>query len=302
MSKRGKRLDENMLENRIIVSLIIIASIVAIVIGYIWISNSVKKKSNLSKQLADQNSSNQSNKTVVEDKNANEESESASTSIGKTVEDSKNTNEEENIQGDTTNEIASSVNNSQKTNNSSSSTTENNAHNITSEETTSTNNSINNDTNNTQNDIENQQNVSSNEENIQPSFIMPTDGEILKAFSKENLVFSETLQEWITHQALDIKANSRDIVKCSADGTVKAIKSDPRYGLTVIVEHSSGFQTVYSNLLTAEFVVEGEQVKQGQTLGTVGNSAIFEIADESHLHFEMLLNSEYVDPSLYINN
>ena len=124
----------------------------------------------------------------------------------------------------------------------------------------------------------------------------------MKGFSKENLVFSETLQEWITHLALDIKANSRDVVKCSADGTVKAIKSDPRYGLTVIVEHSAGFQTIYSNLLTAEFIVEGEQVTQGQTLGTIGSTAVFEIADESHLHFEMLLNSEYVDPSLYINN
>ena len=53
-------------------------------------------------------------------------------------------------------------------------------------------------------------------------------------------------------------------------------------------------------LLTAEFVVEGEQVKQGQTIGTVGSSATFEIADEPHLHFEILKDSIYVDPSIYI--
>ena len=38
----------------------------------------------------------------------------------------------------------------------------------------------------------------------------------------------------------------------------------------------------------------------GQTVGTVGNSAAFEIADEPHLHFEIIKNGEKVDPSLYI--
>ena len=67
---------------------------------------------------------------------------------------------------------------------------------------------------------------------------------------------------------------------------MKSIKNDPRYGLTVVIEHTNGFQTIYSNLLTAEFVEEGEEVKQGDTIATVGNTATFEIADESHLHFE----------------
>ena len=57
---------------------------------------------------------------------------------------------------------------------------------------------------------------------------------------------------------------------------------------------------VYSNLLTAEFVVEGEKVEQGQTIGTVGNTATFEIADEPHLHFEILKDNESVDPELYL--
>lgn len=278
MSKRGKRFDENVLENRIIVSLVIIAVIVAISIGYIWISNSIKNKSKIDGQIAKQNTPSESNSSI-EGNNTNDDSQSASSAIGNTVEDSQKANEEEENQDNNTADESS---------NSTSDRPNGNA--------TSTNNTVTNDsqTNDEQNNSDNN--------NVQPSFIMPVDGEIMKGFSKENLVFSETLQEWIIHQALDIKANSRDVVKCSADGTVKAIKSDPRYGLTVIVEHSSGFQTIYSNLLTAEFVVEGEQVTQGQTLGTIGSSAVFEIADESHLHFEMLLNSEYVDPSLYVNN
>ena len=53
-------------------------------------------------------------------------------------------------------------------------------------------------------------------------------------------------------------------------------------------------------MLTAEFVEEGEEVKQGDTIATVGNTATFEIADESHLHFEILKNNESLDPELYL--
>lgn len=131
-------------------------------------------------------------------------------------------------------------------------------------------------------------------------FAYPVEGEIVKAYSVDNLVFSETLQEWVVHKGIDIKAPRTTLVKAAEEGTVKAIKNDPRYGLTVIVEHIDGFKTIYSNLLTTEFVEEGEAVTKGQSLGTVGNSAAFEIADEPHLHFEMLKDEEPVDPTLYL--
>ena len=133
-----------------------------------------------------------------------------------------------------------------------------------------------------------------------PEFKSPAEGEIIREYAKENLVYSATLDEWITHNGIDIAAEKTSVVKASADGTVKSIKNDPRYGLTVVIEHTNGFQTVYSNLLTAEFVEEGEEVKQGDTIATVGNTATFEIADESHLHFEILKNNESLDPELYL--
>ena len=129
----------------------------------------------------------------------------------------------------------------------------------------------------------------------------PTEGEIICEFAKDNLIYSETLKEWITHTAVDIKADKTSVIKAAADGIVRSIVNDPRYGLTVIIEHDDGYETIYSNLLTAEFVVEGEEVKQGQTIGTAGNTAAFESEMECHLHFEMLKDGEYVDPSIYIN-
>lgn len=133
-----------------------------------------------------------------------------------------------------------------------------------------------------------------------PVFTKPVDGEIIKEYGKDNLVYSQTLSEWTTHLGVDIKAEKTTVVKSSEQGTVKSIKNDPRYGLTVVIEHANGFTTVYSNLLTAEFVVVGEKVTKGQTIGTVGNTASFEIADESHLHFEILKDNIQVDPNIYL--
>ena len=142
--------------------------------------------------------------------------------------------------------------------------------------------------------------VEEKEEVKDPEFKRPVDGDIIREYAKENLVYSATLDEWITHNGIDLAAEKTSVVRASADGTVKSIKNDPRYGLTVVIEHTNGFQTVYSNLLTAEFVEEGEEVKQGDTIATVGNTATFEIADESHLHFEILKNNESLDPELYL--
>ena len=129
---------------------------------------------------------------------------------------------------------------------------------------------------------------------------MPVQGEIVKHYGKEKLVYSDTLKEWTTHLGIDIKADKTTIVKASSEGCIKSIKNDPRYGLTIIIEHSNGFETRYANLLTTEFVSEGEEVKLGQTIGTVGDSAVYEIVDEAHLHFEILKDSESVNPSEYI--
>ena len=151
----------------------------------------------------------------------------------------------------------------------------------------------------------NNKDISINEEQIEetakdPSFIKPVEGEKIKDYSKDNLVYSSTLDEWTTHLGIDFAAEKTDIVKAAADGKVKSIKNDPRYGLTVVIEHENGFESIYSSLLTAEFINVGEEVKQGQTIATVGNTARFEISDETHIHFEIKKDGINVDPNIYI--
>ena len=215
--------------------------------------------------------------------------EDASTSYGKTVnemQDEALTNSEN---GNTTNDKANS--NSQDN-------TEKVAINTSSSETNKTQ------TNNKNTETK-KESTSKNESKVEekvkdPEFKMPVDGDIMKEFAENKLVYSTTLDIWSTHNGIDIQAEKTSVVKASADGTVTSIKNDPRYGLTVIIEHVNGYKTVYANLLSTEFVKEGEKVKQGQSIGTVGNSAAFEISDEPHLHFELLKDNEQQDPELYL--
>lgn len=132
------------------------------------------------------------------------------------------------------------------------------------------------------------------------SFMAPVAGEIIKDFAQESLIYSKTLEEWTTHTGIDIKADKTSVVMASEGGTIESIKNDPRYGLTITISHENGFKTIYSNLLSTEFVNENELVEKGQTIGTVGDTASFEIADDSHLHFEIYKDGVVVNPTIYL--
>ena len=219
----------------------------------------------------------------------NENTESASTEIGKSVNESENElKAQNNMVNNTANNM---ITNSMTSNNTPSKNTETKTNNVL------TTNKIN---TNTTTETNSKAEGKVEEKNVELNFAKPVDGEVVRDFAVDSLVYSDTLQEWTTHTGIDIKADKTTVVKSAEAGIVKTIKNDPRYGLTVIVEHENGFQTVYSNLLTSEFVVEGEKVEKGQSLGTVGNTAAFEIADEPHLHFEILKDSVQVDPNIYL--
>lgn len=208
-----------------------------------------------------------------------ENTQSASTEIGKTVEQSQNELNSNNTINNNVSSSKNTTNVTKKTNNSSKiSNTKN---------TTTTNNS-------------NVNQTTTAEPKKELAFVKPVEGEIVKEYARDNLIYSETLQEWTTHFGIDIKADKTTVVNAAEAGTIKSIKNDPRYGLTVVIEHDDNYQTVYSNLLTSEFVVEGEKVEKGQAIGTVGNTAPFEIADDAHLHFEILKDSLQIDPKVLL--
>lgn len=123
---------------------------------------------------------------------------------------------------------------------------------------------------------------------------------VTNEYSMDTLIYSVTLDQYMTHCGIDIEAPEDTQVAAAAPGTVTAIYEDDRYGTSVEITHSGGFITVYSNLSTADLVEVGDVVEAGKIIGGVGTTGLFESLEPAHLHLEMLKDGVYVNPADYI--
>lgn len=134
---------------------------------------------------------------------------------------------------------------------------------------------------------------------IQP-MQLPILGETTQDFAQNYLVYSKTLEQWTTHEGLDISAQLGTQVKAALDGTVEELYIDSKYGATIVINHGNGYKSKYSNLLNINQVKLGSKIKKGQEIGKVGNTSMFESGDKSHLHFEVIKDGVEVNPKNYI--
>lgn len=136
-----------------------------------------------------------------------------------------------------------------------------------------------------------------------PVFLCPLSGHVSKPHDVENLSYSPSMGDWRTHAGLDITASLGDTVAVAAAGTVEEVWEDALMGTCVTVLHEDDIRTVYKNLdaTLADGISVGAAVKAGDALGTVGETAFAEIAEEPHLHFEMTVGGEVVDPLSYLS-
>lgn len=132
------------------------------------------------------------------------------------------------------------------------------------------------------------------------SMIMPAEGTISMDYAMSNLIYSKTLDEWRTHNGIDVAAKAETPVKAAMSGIVEKVYKDLKLGNTVVIRHSGGYETKYSSLAEDIKVKEGQTVNQGDVIGYVGQSASFEIADGTHVHFEVLKDGKNVNPHDYI--
>lgn len=140
------------------------------------------------------------------------------------------------------------------------------------------------------------------ESKTEQDYIIPLEGPILLKYSMSSLVYSKTLDQYMTHPGVDIAAKKSTDVKAIADGTVSRVYNDDRYGTTVCIIHGDGLTSIYSNLSANGLSETGDEVKQGDTIGCVGDTALFESLEETHLHFEMRKDENPVDPGDYIES
>ena len=144
--------------------------------------------------------------------------------------------------------------------------------------------------------------VSSMVEDVLPQFVAPVAAAVIKSYSDSVPVFSYTMNDYRVHNALDFAASVGTPVCASADGVIAEVIDDPMMGATVSVSHSGGAKTVYKWLSEDALTLRkpGDEVARGEVLGAVGDTALIESAEEEHLHFEMTINGESVDPADYM--
>lgn len=118
-------------------------------------------------------------------------------------------------------------------------------------------------------------------------------------FSNTELVFNPTMQHWATHEGLDMKAQAGSEVYCPFDGKVKSVDTDTFYGTTVVITHDGGYETTY-RLLDEVSLTAGSNIKEGDKIGVISDSALAEIAQGAHLHLELTKDGMRVDPAEYM--
>ncbi|MBO5357114.1 MAG: M23 family metallopeptidase [Clostridia bacterium] len=141
------------------------------------------------------------------------------------------------------------------------------------------------------------------EENLLPTFVLPVTGDISIDFSDTVPVFSQTMNDYRTHLGVDISASLGSDVIAVADGTVTNVWDDPFMGTCVSIEHSGNAVSIYKNLdpVVKDGIIIGASVKSGDVIGAIGESAMNEIAEEPHLHYELKVDNKHVDPKLHLN-
>ena len=120
----------------------------------------------------------------------------------------------------------------------------------------------------------------------------PVEGEVSLNFGKREHPITKEIHE---HNGIDIKAPEGTDVVTSITGTVTDVGFDSEKGNYIVVENGN-VKTLYAQLASTS-VKKGDKVTAKQSIGTVGKTGT---ATGAHLHFEVMVDGEYVDPAAYI--
>lgn len=132
--------------------------------------------------------------------------------------------------------------------------------------------------------------------------IMPIAKDKCKIVSGFGYRFHPILRYRRLHSGIDLAARPGTPIYATGDGVVRVAgrNSDgfSGYGVVVDIDHGFGFHTLYAHMSTT-MVKEGQKVKRGEQVGTVGSTGM---STGAHLHYEVILNGKKVDPVYYFFN
>ncbi|MEK7286327.1 MAG: M23 family metallopeptidase [Nitrospirota bacterium] len=128
-----------------------------------------------------------------------------------------------------------------------------------------------------------------------PSIWPIQEGWVTSGFGKRISPFTGRLA---MHNGLDIASQRGTPVLASAVGTVIQSHADPALGRMIKIDHGHGRVTLYGHL-EKQIVIVGQEVARGEMIGYVGSTGR---STGPHLHYEVRINGDSVNPSKYILN
>lgn len=131
-------------------------------------------------------------------------------------------------------------------------------------------------------------------------FALPMGSDIIKDYSNGEMVRSKTMGDWRVHDGVDFGGSAGNDVFAVSHGTVTAVRDDSFWGTTVEIDHGNGMTVRYCGLKNGSCLPEGSSVEKYDKIGTLGHIPV-EISDEDHLHVEVLIDGETVDPLKALN-
>lgn len=125
-------------------------------------------------------------------------------------------------------------------------------------------------------------------------FVLPLTNEVTKGYSDGKPAYSETMNDWRVHNGVDFKGETGQTVKALADGTILKVEEDALWGKVVTIDHGFGIHSRYCGLDVGGRKA-GQKVKVGEAIGMLTDIPC-ERDEGSHLHLEILVNDDYVNP------
>lgn len=131
-------------------------------------------------------------------------------------------------------------------------------------------------------------------------FDLPVEnGTVIREAALDTLVYMPSLNMWKSHNGVDFAAAENAPVLAVADGKVVSVEETTLEGIVVSIEHKDGIVSVYKSLSSAS-VKAGDEVTLGSSIGVAG-TMLTEASDNVHVHLEMTVNGEIVNPLEYID-
>lgn len=127
----------------------------------------------------------------------------------------------------------------------------------------------------------------------------PLEGEVIKEYAMDNLVYFDAIGEWRVHKGVDIKPKDTLMIESAFAGKVESVSESELTGTEIVIDHGNNVKTLYNNLASSKVKV-GDSISRGQVIGNIGKCASIESSDGPHLHFELMVDGKSVNPKEYI--